>query len=103
MRRHALTILVLVLIAIALAAALITLQPAGQARVTRNGNRVTVQTGRIALRTALGGKSCFVPIEGSDLYFKQTIASESRSGDVVSIPVSFLYEPPSTLPADWPD
>jgi Flp pilus assembly protein TadD len=103
MRRNVLIILVLALIAIALAAMLITLQPAGQARVTRSGNSVTVQKGRIGLRTAFGGKSCFVLIEGSDLYFKQTIAVASKTGDVVSVPVSFLYEPPSTLPVDWPD
>ena len=103
MRRNVLILLVLVLLVIALTAALTTLQPAGQARVTRNGKSVTVQEGRIGLRTALGGKPCFVPIEGSDLYFKQTIAAESRAGDIVSVPVSFLYEPPSTLPADWPD
>ncbi|HEX3069228.1 MAG TPA: alkaline phosphatase family protein [Thermoanaerobaculia bacterium] len=103
MRRNVLIILVPALIAIALAAALITIQPAGQARITRNGNSVTVQRGRIALRTAFGGKPCFVPIEGSNLYFKQTLAAGSKTGDAVSVPVSFLYEPPSTLPAEWPD
>lgn len=103
MRRHVLILLVLVLLVAGLIAVLITLQPAGQARITRNGESVTVWKGRIGLRTAFGGKSCFVPVEGSSLYFKQTIAAESRAGDIVSIPVSFLYEPPSTLPADWPD
>jgi Flp pilus assembly protein TadD len=103
MRRNVLVILVLALIAIALAVALITLQPAGQARVTRNGNSVTVQKGRIGLRTSFGGKPCFAPIAGSDLYLKRTIEAESRAGDSVTVPVSFLYEPPATLPADWPD
>jgi tetratricopeptide (TPR) repeat protein len=99
MRRY---VLALALLTIALAAALITLQPTGQSRVTRNGNSVAVQKARIGLRT-LGGKPCFVPIERNDLYFKQTIAAQTAGGDVVSVPVSFLYEPPSTLPADWPD
>ncbi len=86
MRRNVFILLVLALIAIALAAALITLQPAGQARVTRDGNNVTLQKGRIGLRTAFGGTSCFVPIEGRDLYFKETIVAESRAGDTVSVP-----------------
>jgi Tfp pilus assembly protein PilF len=102
MRRHALPLVILILIVVVLAAAL-TLQPAGQARVIRIGRAVSVQKGPIGLRTTFGGSPCFVPLQGSDLFFKQTVAVETKTGDTVSVPVSFLYEPPANLPADWPE
>jgi tetratricopeptide (TPR) repeat protein len=102
MRRNVLLLVVLTLFILALAAAT-TLQPAGQARVIRRGRSVTVQKQRIGWRRAFGGSTCFVPVQGSELYFNQTIVVETKSGDVVNVPVSFLYEPPPTLPPGWPD
>ncbi|MEA2239014.1 MAG: hypothetical protein QOC81_3738, partial [Thermoanaerobaculia bacterium] len=102
MRRTVLLVVVLILILLALLAAL-TIQPDGQARVTRRDSKITVQKARIGLRKAIGGKTCFASLQGSDLYFKQTIAVETKNGDVVSVPVSFLYQLPAALPPDWPD
>jgi tetratricopeptide (TPR) repeat protein len=81
---------------------MLRLQPEGQAGVTRRGSSLSVAKRRVALRT-FGGETCFVPLQGERLYFKDQIAVETKSGDRFDVPVSFTYEAPATLPADWPD
>jgi len=102
MRRNVLLVIVLILFLLAIASA-VTLQPAGQARVTRRDRSITVQKQRIGLRTGVGGRTCFVPLGGNGLYFKQTLSVQTKGGDVVAVPVSFSYEPPANLPPNWPD
>jgi Flp pilus assembly protein TadD len=98
--------LLLALIAIAvvlLLFAFITIQPPSTARVIRRGRGVAALKHRIGVRTTFGGRSCFVPLEGTNLYFKKTLIVPTRSGESFEIPLSFLYQAPSQLAADWPD
>ena len=96
--------LVLILAALLLVlAAFVIVQPSSSARVVRYGRDVVVYKHRIGLRTAFGGTSCFVPIQGTSLYFSKTISVLTKSGDRFEIPVRFLYNAPTKLPANWPD
>jgi Flp pilus assembly protein TadD len=96
----------LALIAIAvvlLLVAFLAIQPPSSARVVRHGRDVDVYKHRIAWRTPFGGRSCFVPLEGTHLYFKKTLSVPAKSGESFDVPLSFLYEAPAKVPADWPD
>ena len=99
--RRIIAIVVIITICVGLGAAL-RVQPAGQARVTRSGSTLNVQTHRIGWRASFGGETCFVPLQGTNLYFKEKIAVQTRTGDAFDVPVSFLYNAPAILPRDWP-
>lgn len=83
-------------------AAFVIVQPSSSARVVRYGRDVVVYKHRIGLRTTFGGTPCFVPIQGTSLYFSKTISVLTKSGDRFEIPVRFLYDPSPKLPANWP-
>ena len=95
----------LALIAIAillLLVAFLIVQPSSSARVVRRGQDLAVYKHRVGLRKTFGGVTCFVPLEGTKLYFKKTLSVPTKSGESFEIPLSFLYEAPARLPADWP-
>lgn len=100
MRRYVLPIISLLLALLALIP-LLTIQPAGMARVTRSRNRVFVGEHRVAWRARFG-RSCLVPLQSGRLYFNRPIEVASKGGDAVGVRTAFLYDPPGTLPAPWP-
>jgi hypothetical protein len=100
--RRIIALLVIITICAGLAAVALTVQPGGQARVTRRGSTLSVQKGRVGWRTAFGGDTCFVPLQGTNLFFKEKIAVQTKTGDAFDVPVSFVYDSPATLPRDWP-
>lgn len=100
--RRIIPLLVIITISVGAGVAFVTLQPDGQARVTRRGSALFVQKHRLGWRTTFGGHPCFVPLHGRSLYFKKSISVQTKTGEAFDVPVSFVYEAPATLPRDWP-
>ncbi|HXA19957.1 MAG TPA: alkaline phosphatase family protein [Thermoanaerobaculia bacterium] len=91
MRRIAFISTVLILAAV-IGIIFIRVQPAGMARVTRHGARVDVNSARVAF-VVPGGASCFAPVRGNQLFLRHSFRGLS---------IGFAYEPPATLPDNWP-
>ena len=94
--------LALITATILLLDAFLMVQPSSSARVVRHGRDVAVYKHRLGFRSMSGGESCFVPLQGTSLYFAKTLSISAKSGDRFEIPVRFLYEVPAQLPANWP-
>src|SRR5436309_1740576 len=100
MKRH-LSLVVISIAVLVTLGTLLTMQPAGSARVVRRERHLTVSRHRLAWRT-FGGDVCFVPLRGTSLYFAKTLEVRVKSGESFEIPLSFLYDPPAEVPPDWP-
>lgn len=94
--RRILLVLV-ILAALLLAGALVTIQPADQARVVRNGRALSVSMHRLGLRH-FGGSSCFIPLKGPLPVFTKTLTVQG-----VEVVVVFFYQVPAEVPASWPE
>ena len=92
-RRLSLTLIALVPVLIA--GALLTINPAGHARVVRSGRTLSVSMHRIGMRR-FGGSTCFVPVSGANLVFAKKL-------DMQGVDVRFVYQPPAEVPASWPE
>lgn len=103
MTKRTVSLALIAVVLLLLLAAFLTVQPSSSARVVRNGRDIVVYKNRLGLRTTFGGSSCFVPVQGTGLYFAKTLSILTKSGDRIEIPVRFLYEVPAKLPTDWPD
>ncbi|MGZ8829511.1 MAG: alkaline phosphatase family protein [Thermoanaerobaculia bacterium] len=91
--RRSLLAATVVIVAALIALTFIRFVPQGFGRVTRHGSQIAVHWHRVAFVAPLGGKPCFVPRRGEQLFFQRSI------GD---LNINFAYEPPSSLPDRWP-
>ena len=91
--RRSLLAATVVIVAALIALTFIRFVPQGFARVTRHGSQIAVHSHRAAFVAPLGGKPCFVPRRGEQLFFQRSI------GD---LNINFAYEPPSSVPDRWP-
>jgi tetratricopeptide (TPR) repeat protein len=87
-----------------LAALLLTfrIQPAGSARIVRNGDALRVVTGRIGY-AGLGGQPCIAPAAADFVRFDRTYDLEDAGGESIAVAVRFDYAVPHTVPQSWPD
>ncbi len=95
MTKRRLLLLIILVVALLIAGAFVTVQPAGRARVVRDGRALSVSPHRLGLRR-FGGSTCFVPVSGANLVFAKKL-------DMQSVDVRFAYQPPAEVPASWPE
>ncbi|MEA2326520.1 MAG: hypothetical protein QOE68_1479 [Thermoanaerobaculia bacterium] len=86
----------------ALAAIFIRVQPAGCAMVFRRAASVVVRPRRIYLRPLFTGLQCCTKASDGRLEFDQSVIAVNATADEVPLHVRFAYDPPATLPSDWP-
>lgn len=94
-------ITLLIIAVIALAGIFVRVQPRGTASAFRNANRLVVRTSVFYLRP-LTGIRCRVPTVADQLSFDATLAGVSASNDEFPIRARFAYQPPVSLPGNWP-
>jgi Flp pilus assembly protein TadD len=97
-------VLIALVVVIALAAAVVRVQPAGQARVIRRGDDLRAVHGRAGI-VFPGGATCFVRAANGLLTFEESFQLADAGGEVISLPVRFDYALPQRVPAgadgDW--
>jgi tetratricopeptide (TPR) repeat protein len=96
MRRSLLAAVVLIVAAF-VTILFVRIQPAGFARVLRRGRKVEVASSRVAFVVPFGRRSCLAPKGGDRLLFQQSMPVAG-----VDLNINFAYEPPSSLPDNWP-
>ena len=101
--RRSLSLVLIAIVVLLVLAAFLVVQPPSSARVVRRGRSIAVYKHRLGWRTTFGGSSCFVPVEGTSLYFRKTLSAATKSGEIFEVPVSFLYQTPARLPEEWPE
>jgi len=95
--------LAVLIVAITVAGAfLVRVQPRGSATVFRTGAEVAVRGGVIFLRPAGAASACRVATAGDHLEFQAPLHAFTRTRDELELATRILYDPPSTLPRDWP-
>jgi Flp pilus assembly protein TadD len=99
------TPLVAAIVVLAIAAALLLtlrVQPAGSARIIRNGDALRLVTGRIGY-AGIGGQPCIAPGSNELLRFDRTYDLEDAGGEPVGVNVRFDYAVPQRVPHSWPE
>lgn len=91
-------------ILVILAALLLTfrIQPAGSARIVRNGDALRVVSGRIGY-AGIGGNPCIAPLAGDLVRFDRNYDVEDAGGETIGVAVRFDYAVPQRVPQSWPD
>src|SRR5688500_1456589 len=97
------TVAIVIAVLAIVAALLVTIriQPAGNARIVRNGDALQVIPGRIGFTTP-GGQPCIAPFANGLARFDRVIDAEDRGGETIGVAVRFDYAVPERVPASWP-
>jgi tetratricopeptide (TPR) repeat protein len=94
-------LIVLIAAATIAAALFVRVQPAGRATLFRDGRTVAVRTRQIYLRPLTGLRCSAARTEGR-FSFDASFDGVTATGDEFPLRVRFGYDPPDSLPADWP-
>jgi tetratricopeptide (TPR) repeat protein len=89
---------------LAIAAALfllVRIQPAGHARIVRNGDSLRVVANRVAF-VMPGGTPCIAPFANGLARFDRTYDAEDAGGETIATAVRFDYTVPDRVPQSWP-
>lgn len=98
------TPLVAAVATLAIAAALLLtfrMQPAGSARIVRNGDALRVVASRIGY-AGIGGQACIASAANGLLRFDRTFDLEDAGGETIATAVHFDYTAPQRVPRSWP-
>jgi Flp pilus assembly protein TadD len=79
----------------------VRIQPAGSARITRNGDALRVVSGRVGF-VAPGGEPCILPFAHGLARFDRAMDVEDGGGATIGVAVRFDYSVPDRVPASWP-
>lgn len=98
------TLITTAVVVITAAALLFTLrmQPAGAARVVRQGDELRAVTGRVGY-AGIGGQQCIAPSSGAMLRFDGSYDVEDGGGESIEVAVRFDYALPARVPQSWPE
>ncbi len=102
MARKALFLATIVLVLAGLGAWHLRFQPAGQARVQRQGEKLDWTTARLGWAPRYRGSSCLVPRQGELLIYAGEVRPVGRTGESYPLQLEFSYLPPPQLATDWP-
>jgi Flp pilus assembly protein TadD len=91
--------LVLLLVAAAL---FLHVQPAGQGRVLRRADSLTLLPGRVGFAFRFGVQECLVPLAAGRPFYRHFFPATARDGSSVDAVVSFTYDLPFVVPTGWP-
>lgn len=98
-------ILVVAIAVVAIVAALaltVRIQPAGSARIVRNGDAVRVLSSRAGF-VMPGGRQCMASFENGRARFDRVLELEDGGGETIAVAVRFDYAVPGRVPAPWPE
>src|ERR1700741_1465806 len=97
-------IVVVVIVVLAIVAALliaVRMQPAGSARIVRNGDALRVVSSRIGI-VLPGGKPCIAPFAHGRTRFDRAFEIEDGGGEIIAAGIRFDYAVPDRVPRSWP-
>jgi Flp pilus assembly protein TadD len=97
-------ILVVAIAVLAIVAALaitVRIQPAGRARIVRNGDALRVISNRVGF-VPPGGAPCIAPFADGLGRFDRGLELEDGGGETIAVAIRFDYSVPDRVPASWP-
>jgi Flp pilus assembly protein TadD len=92
---------IVVLAIVALLALTVRVQPAGSARIVRDGDALRVVANRIGF-VAPGAMSCIAPFANGLGRFDRVVEAEDGGGETIPVAIRFDYAVPDRVPASWP-
>jgi len=101
MRRKLVLPAVAAIVVAALLATFVRFQPAGQATLFRSGRSLAVRMRSLYVRP-LTGDQCRATTNAGRLTFDDALNGVTARGDEFPLRVRFVYDPPASLPTDWP-
>lgn len=97
-------ILVVAIAVLAIVAALaltVRVQPAGSARIVRDGDALRVVAGRVGF-VLPGGAQCIAPFANGLGRFDRVVDAEDGGGETIPVAIRFDYAVPDRVPPSWP-
>jgi Flp pilus assembly protein TadD len=98
-------IVVVAIVVLAIVTALliaVRIQPAGSARIVRNGDALRVVSNRIGF-VPPGGVQCIAPFANSRARFDRAFEIEDGGGEIIAVGIRFDYAVPDRVPPSWPE
>ena len=92
---------IVVLAIVAVLFVFVRIQPAGSARIVRNGDALRVVANRVGF-VLPGGKACIAPFANELARFDRVMEIEDGGGETISVAIRFDYTVPDRIPASWP-
>src|SRR5687767_13539945 len=99
--KRILLVAIVVLAIVALIAITVRIQPAGSARIVRDGDALQVKSNRIGF-VPLGGTPCIAPFANGLGRFDRVMEIEDGGGETIAVAIRFDYAVPDRVPASWP-
>jgi tetratricopeptide (TPR) repeat protein len=102
MRKRPLALLAAVTLLAILLALLVRVEPRGTATIFRRGDRITFRTAQLYIRPIASDSRCTAVAVRGRPAFDDTVVGRSATYDEFPLRVRFTYDPPPSVPADWP-
>ena len=91
----------MVLAIVAALALIVRIQPAGSARIVRDGDALRVVANRIGF-VPPGGTPCIASFANGLGRFDRVVEAEDSGGETIPVAIRFDYAVPDRVPAAWP-
>jgi Flp pilus assembly protein TadD len=99
--KRILPVAIVVLAIVAALAIAVRIQPAGSARIVRDGDALRVISSRIGF-VRPGGTPCIAPFANGLGRFDRVMEIEDGGGETIGVAIRFDYAVPDRVPASWP-
>ncbi len=99
--KRILVVAIAMLAVVAALALIVRIQPAGSARIVRDGDALRVVARRIGF-LAPGGTPCMAPFANGLSRFDRVVDAEDGGGETIPVAVRFDYAVPDRVPPSWP-